>query len=225
MSGYSTGDKDLKIHIQNEKNVTIDEIVAEANHIWQMVRKRKIPFGNIDAAEALMSEIRKTNPEFSKSYPIVLRYMCQMDEYDSRALKKYLIKIEKHPWKNEVEYLDSQTDYVVLLYQIKHPRWNKTDVNNLRRNVRNLLQREHVAFKTYAEEFNKEVNAEEEIFKSRRVEELRNFVQKAGESGISSAETIRVETDLNSSKIDLDYLLNVKADKPSGVSADSLLMD
>lgn len=225
-SEYTTGDDDIKMKIISEKNVTIDYVVNEANEIWKQVRKRKLKFGDLDAADSLMEEMRKSHPEFCKSYPIVLRYMCQMQEYDHRALRKYMVKIKEHPYTSETEYLDSQTDYIVILYKVRNPRWNATEVNRLKHNVRAMLQREHDVFKTYVEEFDKEVTAETEALNKLNMNELRDFSQAAADT-MSLAGTVRVETDLSAGKnIDVNDLARFIPAEPveHNVNADDLLL-
>jgi protein-tyrosine-phosphatase len=224
MTEYTTGDIDLKVKITNEKNVTIDDVVQEAASMYKIARARNLKFGDLEAADALMSEFRKSNPEFSKSYPIVLRYMCQMQEFDSRALRKYLLKIKEHPWKNEKEYLDSQADYVVILYQAKHSKWNRTQINNIRANVRATLQREHDMFTQYVKEFDREVSAQEQVLKKKSMDELTEFVREASSTISDKAGTVRMETDLTSGvNVDIDLMAAGLDSTIEYMSADNLL--
>jgi len=226
MTEYTTGDIDLKVKITSEKNVTIDDVVREATAMYKIARSRNLKFGDLEAADALMAEFRKSNPEFSKSYPIVLRYMCQMQEFDSKALRKYLLKIKEHPWKNEKEYLDSQADYVVILYQATHSKWNRTQINNIRANVRATLQREHDMFTQYVKEFDREVTEQEQVLKKKSMDELTEFVRVASSTISEKAGTVRMETDLvSSSSIDVDSLAAELDNSPDYMSADSLLDD
>lgn len=191
---YTTGDFDLRAKITNEKEVTIDYIVKEAEQIYAIVKKHKLK--TLDDADAMLSDLQKTHPDFSKAYPIVLRYMCQMQEYDSRALRSYLTKIQRHPYKTEDEYLESQADYVVMLYKSRNKHWNATNVANLRNNIRGILKQEHETFKNYVAAFDKEVNAETQHLNDLAMDDLRQFVRKIGVDGMASAGTIRVESDI-----------------------------
>ena len=206
MSGYSTGGVELKLSITSG-NVTIDFIVTEANQMWKEMKRSGIKFGDVDASEKLMSEVTKRHPDFCKSYPIVCRYICQMQEYDSRAFRRWLNKIKEHPWKTESEYLDAQADYVVILFKVKKPRSNRTEINNLRTNIRSMLEREHQQFKKYATEFEKEVVCEENIYKEKNIDELQAFAKLAGAEGISLAETFRSESDISSVAFDVEKII------------------
>lgn len=217
---YSTGE--VKISISNERDVTLEQVVNEATTIWKKCRKEKLPFGDLEAADQQMEKIRKEHPEFCKSYPIVLRYICQMQEYKPRAFRKYLLKIQQTPWKNQEEYLDSQADYVCLLYQETKARWNRTDVENIRRNVRAMLQKEHDTFMMYAEEFDKEVNTEESLFKERATEAMREFYAQYGEETLSVP--IRAQSDLAArDDIDLDALSATMQPDTTTMSSSDLL--
>lgn len=199
MTEYSTGWMNFKANITSEKEVTIDFIVNEATTIWETAKSRKLKIDDVSATENLMTELRRKHPEFCKSYPIVFRYICQMQEYSTKAFGLWLKKIKNSPWKNEMEYLDAQADYVVILFKTKYPKRNKTEVANLRKNIRTILQNEHSTFKTYTEEFEKEVSAEETFWKIKNFNELKDFSIKAGHT-FDLAETIKVITDLPGKK-------------------------
>ena len=200
---FSTGD--VRMSIKNEKEITLGEIVTEADTISRKSRSRKLKFGNIEAADSLMAELRKEHPEFCKSYPIVLRYMCQMQEYSTRAFRQYLLKIKEHPWKTQEEYLDSQADYVVILYRATHTRWNQTVCENIRKNIRTMLQNEHDTFTKYAKEFDREVTEEEIELKKRTEEEMRKFYADYGTEALDVP--IVMQSDISiSDNVDIDSL-------------------
>lgn len=180
---FTTGDIDIKfknVSITSEKNVTAEDIINEAKEINRKLRARKLKPGDFDAADAFMAEMRKEHKEFSQSYPIVLRYMCQMQQFHVEALRKYLRHISAHPWKNHDEYLDSQVHYVVTLYKETHKRWNRTQVENLGRNIREILKKEHDRFMELSDKYKKEVEEKEEIYKTNRDESMKEFYKQNG---------------------------------------------
>lgn len=194
---FTTGEVDVKlknVSITNEKDVTIDDIVKEAAEINKKLRAENIKPGDYDASDNFMTKIRREHKEFSQSYPIVLRYMCQMQQFHAGALRKYLEYIRTHPWKNHDEYLDSQAQYVVILYKETHKRWNRTQVDNLRKNVRKLLQDEHDRFMELSEKYKKEVENEEVTFKNGRDETMREFYKNFG--GDTSDLHLRIKTNV-----------------------------
>lgn len=179
-----------EIKITSEKNVTIDFVVNEANNIWREVSA--LP----PVTQNNMDIIQQSHPEFCKAYPIVVRYMCQMQQYDTKAFRKWLMKIRERPWKTENEYLDAQADYVSMLYRAKNPRAPGREINHVRDNIRTILRDEHTIFKYYAEKSDKEINSKELALREKNKDELHEFVKLAGTRGMAPAGTVRVETDV-----------------------------
>ena len=143
----------LTAKITHEKEVTSEFVLAEAKDIWRHCRSqhKKFPAEDMESASLLLNNVRECHREFAIAYPIVVRYMCQMREFSASAFKKYLDRIANQAAdRNEDDYLNSQVDYVVILYKCRHPKWNLTQVANIRTNVRALLQQEHDQFKTAA---------------------------------------------------------------------------
>lgn len=225
MGDYSTGEANVKLQLHSEKNVTIEFVVGEANQMWREMRQTKIKFGDEQGSEWLMREMHKQHPEFCKAYPMVNRYICQMQEYDSKIFKLWLMKIKENPWKTEEGYLDAQADYVAMLFRAKKPRSSLTEINNVRKNIKAMLQKEHNAFKHYAKEFELEVNAEESSYQKKNVVELREFVELVGVDGIAEAGVVRMETDLElgSLGVNIDELCGLSSVISEKTLADDLL--
>jgi hypothetical protein len=194
---FTTGDADIKlknVKITSEKNVTVDDVVKEAVIINKKMIARKIKPGDFDLADQFMSEMRKEHKEFSQAYPIVLRYMCQMQQFNAKALRKYLLHIQEHPYKSEHEYLDSQTDYVVYLYKAQNKRWNTTQISNLRKNVRKMLGDEHSQFVEISKKHKEDVEREELLYKAAREDTMKAFYSMYGNEALEVP--IRAATEL-----------------------------
>lgn len=154
-----------------------------------------------------------------------------MQEYDSKIFRLWLEKIKGNPMGSESEYLDAQAAYITSLFRRKNPRAPKTQVANVRANVRAMLQAEHDMFKNSAQAYEKEVIAEEDMLRDRNADEMQAFAKLAGAAGLAKAETIRVETDLEYNNIvDIDKLIDTKitevtpADfQPAQLTSDDLL--
>lgn len=224
---YSTVDSaintaGLKATITSEKNVSIEYVVNEATTIWRIAKSRDLIFGD-PAVEKFMDEMTRAYPEFSKSYPIVFRYICQMQEYDAKAFKYWLMKIKNNPWKTEAAYLDAQADYVAVLYKTKFPRCTAAQIRNIQVNIRAALESEHKKFKQCAEEQDRAVTELEDFLKGKNAEELLAFTKLAGARGMSTAEKLWVETDLaGGAAADIDELAGALPRECAGGSEDLL---
>jgi hypothetical protein len=195
MSSYSTGSGSLNVKITSEKEVSLDFIVAEATQIWNKVRSKEIPYEDADGADKIMIELTKEHPEFCESYPIVYRYICQMQEYCPKAFKRWLMKIKHNPWKTENDYLDAQADYVAILYKTKH-HYSSECIGFLRANVRKILQSELDIFKQRAEKISREIATRTMELRDNNIAELYEFAKLAGSAGISKAGSVTVVSDL-----------------------------
>ncbi len=171
--------------VEQEKIVTIPELCAEANKIWakcvKVIKTAKPYIISEETADQLLADMRRQHADFAKAYPIVLRYMCQMQRFHINAFKKYLLRVQQNPWKSQEEYLDSQTDYCVLLYKETTPRWNQREVAHIRTQTRKMLQDEHDTFKKYTEEYSKKVEDDEKRFAIDKDGALRRFIEHWGE--------------------------------------------
>lgn len=176
MGEYTSGSFRARVH--NEKEVTPEFVLNESKQIWAKVRHeikvRKLVLGDTEGAAKLMEEIRKEHKDFCQAYPIVVRYMVEMQIFHPTAMARYLRKIAHHPWTSVEAYLDAQADYVAQLYMATHKRWKSSDVHNVRANIRAILQREHEQFKLYQ----KESEAEVEYIENRSTKEAREDLIK-----------------------------------------------
>ncbi len=193
MTDYTTGDFNLTMNVKSEKDVTIDFVVNEATEIWREMRSRKIVAGDMVTAEAFMQEMQRSHSEFSKSYPIVFRYICQMQLYDAKIFQLWLEKNVRNMMKSENEYLDSQADYVTMLFHKTNPRATRAEMTNVRKNIRSILGEEHRVFKENTKKYEKIVSAEEEAGVKARAADLRELAANHGKDVFALAETYRVE--------------------------------
>ncbi len=173
---------DTKISIRNEKNITAEDIVKEANVIWEKCKKRfatECPNpADQDAASRMMDELRAEHKDFCMSYPIVYRYMVQMRVYKPTALAKYLKRIAANPWHSEDEYLASQVDYIIILYKETKNHWDKNQVTQMRATLTKMLKDERDQFKRYYDEFQKEVETEASRHDKEARDEFKRWLEK-----------------------------------------------
>ena len=174
MGEYSSDGFVARIHNERE-DITADDILNEADAMWKKVLALNIDVKDQDQVDVAMTNMRREHKEFCTSYPIVMRYMTQFATYARTAFGKYLRRIEQNPWKSEDEYLDSQAEYVVLLYKETHPRWNTTNVQRLHRNIRTMLRDESKTFKDNLDAAEKDVTNNEKRLHSEMKREITEY--------------------------------------------------
>lgn len=155
-------------NVTYEREVTVDDVVDEANKIWGEVKK--MPVDNLDSVDRILSDLRRTHREFSISYPIVLRYMVQMKAYSPKALRTFLERMKYHPVRSHDDYLESCVDYITILYKQTQGHWDRREAENVRKNIRQTLFTEREKMKKDFERIEEIVNAREEEMKLKKRE-------------------------------------------------------
>jgi hypothetical protein len=153
-------------------------MVKLADHIYKQVKG----YMKGKADEALIRDVclehfRGMYPKFSKSYPTVLRYMIQLKQYSSKALEKYLRLIEKTPWLNDDEFLQSQVDYIMMLQRTLHTHYNTKTLAVYRKEIEETLVKEKKDFHAKQEEAEKRVEAADQVVKEERRSKLMEFLK------------------------------------------------
>jgi hypothetical protein len=213
----------MKSTVSYAKNVTITDIVKESLDIWKKVLPHKPTQLTLDQSEDLLKKIRSEHDDFAKSYPIVLRYMCQLGMYHPKAMERWITKIKTKPWGSEDEFIECQADYVVILYKVLNPRCNSEQLSAVRTDVTKTLKKEHKYVKDLVEQIDKNITEKEDQLREKNVKELQEFLNVVGVDGMKLSGTIRVETDLpmvDNNDINLDIV----PDKMEGLSSYDLLM-
>lgn len=150
-----------------EKDVSIDDLLNEAIVIYEKTKN------NITLKDA-----QKQHPQFAKSYPIVLRYMCDMKLYHSDAFRKYLNGLK--PWKSLDDYLDSQAEYVYLLHKELNPK-DESMAKKIKKTTRKALKEEHDYFQNNLEKITKKVLAKENKFKENYTKSIKQYFRNLRE--------------------------------------------
>jgi hypothetical protein len=206
------------MQVTNEKTVTADDIINESRAIWKKYRNALKQGENIPQ---LIQHLRAQHKEFCTSYPIVFRYMSA-GSFSVKALRLYLSKIAKNPWKSESEYLDSQTDYVVMLYKATTPHWNSNTCNKLWSDTRASLQKETDEFKLCLDKCEKQVNQFKEQLTKKNTMELYNYLKTLKDFSAP----LQMHTDLDFTPFNnilQESLSTVNNERFCSITADSLL--
>lgn len=229
----------MEVNIQNEISITIPELIKEANAIWRKVRSAKVSVENYHECTTLLSKMQSEHINFARAYPIVLRFMCELNKYAESAFKQYLVKLKNAPLKTEDDYINSQVDYLVLLFKQTNRGWKPAHVENYRSDMYKILKDEHDDMKKRAQEVSEKV---EQLKKERAELEkkvLSEFYAQHKEYMLNlnelnaNAIPLSVKTDvldecpnitLNSNKLDVSQL-GIFATVEQQLTAQDLLVD
>lgn len=160
--------------IQNEKNVTKQDVIKEADEIYNACKKR---WGgrkqSPNELDDLFEDMRVKHKDFYMAYPTVLRHMIQDMQYNHRVFAKYMDKVEKKPPTKDDERMDSYADYATMLFRhYNKSHMNLTTINLFRTDYRKRLQKEHDDFKNLVDKMQKEVEQKEEQLDSKKRDDL-----------------------------------------------------
>ncbi len=198
-----------KIIVENEKDVTLTDILNEADCIYKKYKAAKIHPQNTEAIDKFHSDITKEHKEFNTAYPTVLRHMIQEGRYHSNAFKKYLKRVESKPWLNDEQRMDSYADYFILWYKETHSKYDTKYVQELRKDYRKRLQEEHDKIEKLAKEFAEEIAKKEEQYAVERKEEAIKAFKKIAKNILSPDNINTYVEKFNSDAISFEHISEI----------------
>lgn len=151
----------------------METYVSDAENIWEDFRERfknDKSFRELDSDEQL-EFYQKNHNRFMMTFPIVLRYMIQLRQYNKKAFIKFIKKMTTNPYRSELEYCERQADYVKYLYMELSPKYNMKDAKLLWRQTYDMLAKEVEMFK----------NAEKEVKQKLEKNNKQNSIEKRTE--------------------------------------------
>lgn len=154
-----------------QKSKQIEEIIAEANKVFSKVQAESYELTDADKADALLTRLREEHKDFALTLPLVLRVMVQMKRYKPKALERYLKKmaVDMKNWKSRQDFIESQADYMIILYKTENPRYNTRRVQEMRADIVKQLLTEEQDFTKMVEEAEKEADElQQKIDRERR---------------------------------------------------------
>jgi hypothetical protein len=156
----------------------METYISDAKKIWKDYKKR---MKEDSAFKSLNDEDRlifyQTNyKEFNMNFPIVIRYMAQLDQFHIKAFEKYVKKMQKHPYRSEEEYCERQADYVKYLYMELSPKYDMKIACEKQKNAAKMLKQEIKAFKEAEEIVKKKLEKNNEVNSDERRKELKKLL-------------------------------------------------
>ena len=155
----------------------MDTYLADADRIFNDFKTRLSTdetFRSLDSDKQL-DYYQKNNHEFSMTFPLTLRYMIQLKQYNKKAFAKFIKKLQSNPYRSELEYCERQADYVKYLYMETSSDHNMKNAQQVWKNTYDMLAAEVKMFKDAEEKIKKKL----EINNEKNEEERRDELKKA----------------------------------------------
>lgn len=168
------------------KSEQIAEIVKQGAVIYSEVKESKIEPMDHDGNEALLKRLQDSHKDFNTSFPLVLRWMVQIRQFDEKVFTQFLNFYKKNAggpnamsvFPTREKFLEVQAEYLVLMYRATHPRLTGDEIRTYRKNIVDQLMKEDKEFLDTHAEVEKERKALEEEANKRRRAALYEFLRK-----------------------------------------------
>jgi hypothetical protein len=127
----------------------METYIKDADTIWGNFKERlKVDseFKNMDPDDQL-NFYQKNYHRFTMAFPIVLRYMIQLQQFNKKAFAKFVKKMMSNPYRSELEYCERQADYVKYLFMELSPSHNMKEAQAIWKKTYDMLAKEVEVFK------------------------------------------------------------------------------
>jgi hypothetical protein len=105
----------------------------------------------------MLERLHKREPDFAQSFPLVLRWMVHVGEYNSEIFRTYLTKFAETRPKTREEFRSLQVDYPVALWKSHNPRHDGEALKKFRTSLLDQLKEEDELFEKSVKEAEAEV--------------------------------------------------------------------
>lgn len=152
--------------------------IEDAEAIWLDFKRRgssDSKFLAMDIDERLDYYQRRYH-NFAMTFPIVLRYMIQLNQYHKAAFTKYVKKMQNNPYRSEHEYCERQADYVKYLFMRLSPSHNAKEAQAVWQKTRDMLVEELEIFKRANEKVKQKLEKNNSQNSEERRKELKRML-------------------------------------------------
>jgi len=143
---------------EGTKELPIDDLLKLADTIWNDI-KSDINYNKEEKLSYMTEYYFSKYKDFSYSFPIVIRWMIQLNTYNRKAFKKYLLKFKETKLISRKDFAILQAEYLVLIYKETHSHYKNSDVNTYRDFIVKQLVDEEALHTTVEKEFKQELEA------------------------------------------------------------------
>jgi FMN phosphatase YigB (HAD superfamily) len=157
---------------------TNDVYIRDANTIFAALGKdlKNEEFVNM-AMEEQLKIYQERYPDFARTFPIVMRYMIQFRQYKTKAMARFLKRLNSNPYRSEAEYCERQADYVKYLYMESTPHYTAKVAGEVHRDVLEALLEELKDYKEMVEVVKQKSKEGELQNAEERRNELKNLLE------------------------------------------------
>ena len=145
-ANYTYGEVPVTANVQSSQRATPEQLVQLAKGIWRSVETSGISKDDEAGNDVMLSRIQSENKDFNQSFPLVLRWMVQMRQFNSKAFEKYLLKHASAKLDTREGFLELQAEYLVLLYKETHRHADEVFVRRYRQSLVQQLLEEDKSF-------------------------------------------------------------------------------
>lgn len=152
-----------------EHQVSREALAKIATRIYTKIRHMDYDIRDVAAVRRVLKQIHDEHRDFARDYPVVVRYMVQLHKYREDAFLAYLRTINTTVWKDRKSFLDSQAEYLTILYKKQNPDCSARFLAEYQKQARRQLQKEDDEFKeAYAKAEEEQKQQEAEDLEARR---------------------------------------------------------
>jgi hypothetical protein len=165
-----------------------EDIVAIANRAWKHVQAARAVRGELKKPDAvLLKEVQDEFRDLSQSFPLVVRWMVERGEYNSKAFLRYLKLHGGAPLKEREDFLVLQGEYLVQLARAKFPRSPPAFFARYRTQIREDLLKEDKLFMETTKEVEAEILKKQEAADAERKASLHRVLWERKRAAAAAA--------------------------------------
>lgn len=163
-------------NINYVQSLPLEEILKLGTKIWNEV-KNHADIKDEKKTEELYYTFYNKYRDFGSSFPLILRWMVQMQKYSDKSFKKFLIKYSTSKIESKKDFLILQADYIVYLYE-ENKHYDKKHVNTYREFIIKQLLDEDEEMKKIQDELKVELDNIDNEKRKRLYEYIKSTISK-----------------------------------------------
>lgn len=151
-------------------SATPEELVSMASEIWRKVRNEISQEKNQNDVMAIIYNEYK---DFYNTFPIVVRWMINFNQYSSKVFKSFLDVYKNTKINERNDFLELQSLYLMKLHEHYNPHLDKTSVYAYKKQIFDALIAEDKEFKELVNKTKEEIDTENEESRQNKINSLK----------------------------------------------------